>query len=244
MPEWSQREAVTGWMPCPRAHCLKLAAASYRARFGQQLVTPTQVKVAIIDALSRTGLKEIQATSFVHPRAIPQLADAEQVMAQITRVPGVNYSALVPNPKGAERAVAAGVNAVDVVVSVSRSHCLSNTNMTPEVALAQAGVVAGIARAAGIGASIGFATALGCPFEGFPPYERVEAMVATAVEEHGFGRVTIADTVGMASPARVEAVLGGLRRRFPAVDLTLHLHDTRRMGLTTADVPIHYNPLP
>lgn len=192
---------------------------------------PTHAKVEIIDLLSRTGLTEIQTTSFVHPRAIPQLADAEEVMAGIERVPGVTYAALVPNLRGAERALAAGVDRVDVVVSVSRSHCLANTRMEPRDALAQAGEVAALARAAGVSASVGLATALGCPFEGFPEVERVAAMASEAVETHGFGHVAIADTAGMADPGRVTSVAGALRERVPEVELTLHLHDTRRMGL-------------
>jgi hydroxymethylglutaryl-CoA lyase len=192
---------------------------------------PTEVKVGIVDALSRTGLREIQATSFVHPKAIPQLTDAEEVMARIERLPGVRYSALVPNERGASRAIAAEVDCVDVVVSVSDSHCLSNTNMTPEQAMGRAGNVAALCREAGIEASIGFATALGCPFEGVPPYERVERMVGQAVEEFGYTRVNLADTVGMANPRLVRATMAGLGSRFPAVTFGLHLHNTRSMGL-------------
>jgi hydroxymethylglutaryl-CoA lyase len=192
---------------------------------------PTEVKVDIIDALSRTGLREIQATSFVHPRAIPQLRDAEEVMARIERVPGVRYSALVPNERGAERAIAARADRIDVVVSVTDSHSLSNTRMMAAEATERAGRVAVMARPAGVEVSVGLATALGCPFEGIPPYERVEALVATVVEEHGVERVSIADTVGMANPALVHETLARLRRRFPMATFTLHLHDTRRMGL-------------
>jgi hydroxymethylglutaryl-CoA lyase len=192
---------------------------------------PTDVKVEIIDALARTGLRRIQASSFVHPRAIPQLADAEQVFARIARVPGVTYTALVPNERGAERAVAAGADGLDAVVSVTDSHALSNTRMTTAEAMERLGRVAAIARAAGKPVSVGFATALGCPFEGFPPYERLESLVARAVEDYGIGEVGIADTVGMASPARVAATMGRLLARFPAVRFSLHLHDTRGMGL-------------
>jgi hydroxymethylglutaryl-CoA lyase len=192
---------------------------------------PTDVKVEIIDALSRTGLREIQATSFVHPRAIPQLADAEEVMGRIERVPGVRYTALVPNERGAERAIAAEVDCVDVVVSVSESHCLSNTRMTPEQAMERAANVRGMGEQAGVEVSIGFATALGCPFEGYPSYERVERFVGRAAEELGVRHIAIADTVGMASPARVRTTMTRLRGRFPDVTFSLHLHNTRNMGL-------------
>jgi len=192
---------------------------------------PTDRKVEVVDALSRTGVREIQATSFVHPRAIPQLRDAEEVMARIERRPDVRYSALVPNEKGASRAIAAEVDCVDVVVSVSESHCLSNTNMTPAQAMERAGAVAELCREAGTEAAIGFATALGCPFEGIPPYERVESMVGRAVEVLGYTRVSIADTVGMANPALVRATMTRLAERFPGVIFGLHLHNTRSMGL-------------
>lgn len=203
-------------------------------RDGFQMETsfiPTEVKVEIIDALSHTGLREIQATSFVHPRAIPQLRDAEDVMSGIEQVPGVLYSALVPNERGAERAIAAGADRVDVVVSVTESHSISNTRMTPAQAIERAGRVAAMARSAGVEVSVGLATALGCPFEGIPPYHRVEALVATAVEEHGVNRISIADTVGLANPALVHSTAARLRERFPIATFTLHLHDTRRMGL-------------
>lgn len=192
---------------------------------------PTDTKIAIVDALSGTGLTEIQATSFVHPRAVPQLADAEQVMAGIQRHPDVLYSALVPNERGAQRAIAAGVGRVDMVVSVSATHCRNNTNMTPDEAMARAGRVAVAAHDAGLTASLGLATALGCPFEGFPAYQRVEAMVAEAVEIHGFDEIAIADTAGLADPGLVEETMTRLRGRFGRVPFTLHLHDTRRMGL-------------
>ncbi|TMJ07789.1 MAG: hydroxymethylglutaryl-CoA lyase, partial [Bacillati bacterium ANGP1] len=121
---------------------------------------PTEVKVRLINALSRTGLREIQATSFVHPKAIPQLRDAEEIMARIDRAPGVVYTALVPNERGAERAVAARVDRIDIVVSASDSHSLSNANMTTDEAMARAGRVAALGRKAGTDVTIGFATAL------------------------------------------------------------------------------------
>ena len=107
-------------------------------RDGFQMETtwiPTDTKVRILSELSRTGLRCIQATSFVHPRAIPQLRDADEVMARLDRVSGVRYTALVPNERGVERAIAARTDGVEMVVSVSDSHCLSNTNMTTEQAI-------------------------------------------------------------------------------------------------------------
>lgn len=192
---------------------------------------PTDDKVAIINALSRTGLRVIQATSFVHPRAVPQLRDAEEVMARIDRLPGVAYTALVPNERGTERAIAAGVDGIEMVVSVSESHSLSNTNMTTARAMERTREVVRLAQAAGKEVSVAFATALGCPFEGFPPYQRLERLVAQAVEGYGVAHVAVADTVGMANPALVYTTLSRLRSRFPGVNFCLHLHNTRGMGL-------------
>jgi hydroxymethylglutaryl-CoA lyase len=192
---------------------------------------PTEVKVRLINALSRTGVHEIQATSFVHPKAVPQLRDAEEVMANIERVPGVRYAGLVLNERGAERAIAANADRIDIVVSASDSHSLSNANVPTAQAMERAGGAATLARQAGKDASIGFATALGCPFEGFLPYARVETLVTQAVEGFGLARVSIADTVGMANPTLVETTMRALRERFPSVRFSLHLHNTRGMGL-------------
>ncbi|HZV50559.1 MAG TPA: hydroxymethylglutaryl-CoA lyase [Candidatus Dormibacteraeota bacterium] len=192
---------------------------------------PTERKVEVIDALARTGLREIEVTSFVHPKAVPQLADAEEVMARLHRVRGVRYSALVPNQRGAVRAIEAGVDGVNVVVSVTESHSLSNARMTPEAAMAQAGLIARLCEEARVEAGIGFATALGCPFEGIPPYRVLEGMVGRAVEDLGYVRVSIADTVGMANPRLVRKTMDRLLAQFSEVTFCLHLHNTRNMGL-------------
>jgi len=195
---------------------------------------PTPTKIAIIDLLSRTGLREIQATSFVRPTAVPQMRDAEEVMAGLRREHGVLYAGLVPNERGAERAIAAGCDRLDVVVSATDSHSLSNTRMPTRRALERVGRIVPMARAAGRDVAIGIAVALGCPFEGVPPYARVEALVGHAVEELGLTRVSLADTVGMANPRQVSTTVAALRARFPQVAFGLHLHNTRGMALANA----------
>ena len=192
---------------------------------------PTETKVRIINALSRTGVREIQATSFVHPKAIPQLRDAEEVMARIERAPGARYAGLVLNERGAARGMAANVDRLDIVVSASDSHSLSNANMTTAQAMERAGRVVTLARQSGKDVSIGFATALGCPFEGSLPYARVEALVTQSAEGFGLTRVSIADTVGMANPTLIRTTMHALHQRFPRVRFSLHLHNTRGMGL-------------
>jgi hydroxymethylglutaryl-CoA lyase len=152
-------------------------------------------------------------------------------MARIERAPGVRYTGLVLNERGAERAVAANADRLDIVVSASDSHSLSNANMKTTEAMAQAGRVAALARQAGRDVGIGLATSLGCPFEGFLPYARVEALVTQAVESFGLTRVSIADTVGMANPMLILTTMHALHQRFPGARFSLHLHNTRGMGL-------------
>src|SRR5258708_23967723 len=203
-------------------------------RDGFQMETgfiPTDRKIEAINALVGTGISQIQVTSFAAPKAIPQLRDAEEVVRGVTRHAGVVFSALVPNEVGASRAIAAGVDRVDAVVSVSDSHSLSNTKMTSAEALERSGNVARLCRDAGVNATLGLATALGCPFEGIPPYERVESFCARAVEEFGYQHIVLADTVGMADPIVIHTTVAALRQRFPSVVLALHLHNTRNMGL-------------
>lgn len=206
-------------------------------RDGLQMETrfvPTPVKVRLIDGLSATGIQRIQATSFVRPDTIPQLADAAEVMQQIRRVPGVTYSALVPNVKGAERALASAADALDIVVSVSDSHSLANTRMATAEAVHQALLIARLAHSAGVAVCFGIATALGCPVAGPTPYPALEALVGRALEQMGAELVTIADTASMASPQDVYRTMTGLRYRFPDGRFSVHLHNARGFGLANA----------
>ncbi|MGH3320843.1 MAG: hydroxymethylglutaryl-CoA lyase [Streptosporangiaceae bacterium] len=191
---------------------------------------PTEKKVALVDGLSRTGVATVQATSFVHPRAVPQMADAAEVMAGITRVPGVTYSVLVPNPRGAERARALGADEWDLMLSVTDAHSRSNANRGTWEALDRLAPVVEMARADGVCVVGGMATALGCPFEGRVPYERVRD-VARAYRDLGVTNLSVADTVGVADPALVHSTMARLGEDFPDATLSLHLHDTRGMAL-------------
>jgi hydroxymethylglutaryl-CoA lyase len=191
---------------------------------------PTESKIAIINLLSHSGLRQIQVTSFVHPRAVPQLRDAEAVMAGIERVPGVTYRVLVPNLKGAERALAVGADELNLLVSVTDSHSLSNANRTTADALTALEPVIELAQRRGVSATGGAAVSLGCPFEGVPPRERLD-MVYGFFYERGVRKLSVADTVGMANPALVYERLSYLRDRYPEATFSLHLHDTRRMAM-------------
>jgi hydroxymethylglutaryl-CoA lyase len=191
---------------------------------------PTDHKVEVIDRLSEAGLVHLEVTSFVHPRAVPQMRDAEAVMARIRRRPGTRYCALVPNDKGAVRALDAGVDELHTVLSASESHNLANVNMTVAESLEQLEAVFRVAERAGTPVVAGVSTAFGCPFEGRIPLEQLERVVGALVAR-GARAVTLADTTGMANPRQVAQTFQHLMARFPEVEWTLHTHDTRAMAL-------------
>jgi hydroxymethylglutaryl-CoA lyase len=191
---------------------------------------PTEAKVELIDALSRTGVRRIEAVSFVHPKAIPQMADADEVWARIERSPEVRYSALVPNLRGAQRALDAGFREIEAVVSASETHNRKNVNRSTEDSLDD--IAALIAAAHNVGAScqVIVSTAWGCPYEGDVPEERVVAVAGRAVRDGADG-ISFGDTTGMATPRRVRRVIGEFRSAHPEVLLNVHFHNTRGTGL-------------
>ena len=191
---------------------------------------PTDHKVEVVDLLSAAGVPRIEVTSFVHPKVVPALRDAEEVMARITRRPGVRYAALVPNDKGASRAVDAGVDAIHTVLSASESHNLANVNMTVAESVEKLRGVMQIAERAKLPVNAGISTSFGCPFEGRTPLAQLESVVRRLVEI-GAKAIGLADTTGMANPRQVTRVLEHLRERFPSVEWTLHTHDTRAMAI-------------
>jgi hydroxymethylglutaryl-CoA lyase len=191
---------------------------------------PTEQKVEVVNLLSEAGVPRIEVTSFVHPKAVPQLRDAEAVMVSIRRRPGTRYAALVPNDKGAARAVDAGVDVIHTVVSASESHNLTNVNMTIAESIDKLRAVAQIATRAGVPVQCGISTSFGCPFEGDVPLDRLQTVVARLVDL-GAGGIGLADTTGMANPRQVSAVLERLIPRFPGIEWTLHTHDTRAMAI-------------
>ena len=194
---------------------------------------PTEEKIKLIDRLSQTGLAKIEVTSFVSPKAIPNLRDAAEVMQGITRVPGVTYVALVPNERGCERALEARVDEINLVMSIGETHNLANMRMTCEQSLEQFRGVMRLLRGTGTRANGTVATAFGCPFEGEQPLYRV----LWAAEQYlgmGMHSVTLADTTGMAHPRQVEQTTRAFRAAFADVPLTLHFHNTRGMGLANA----------
>ncbi|HEY3735432.1 MAG TPA: hydroxymethylglutaryl-CoA lyase [Streptosporangiaceae bacterium] len=190
----------------------------------------TGAKVALIDTLSRTGVQRIEAVSFVHPKAIPQMADADEVWQQIERASGVRYSALVPNSRGAARALGAGFAELEAVVSASDTHNRKNVNRSTSESLDDIAVIIDAAHQAGATCQVIVSTAWGCPYEGDVPVERTVEVASRAVAD-GADSVSFGDTTGMATPGRVTALVGKFRSRHPQIALNLHFHNTRGTGL-------------
>jgi hydroxymethylglutaryl-CoA lyase len=191
---------------------------------------PTADKIRLIDALSETGLAKIEVTSFVSPKAVPALADAEAVMAGIRRNPAVKYVALVANPKGAERALASKVDEIVLVVSVSESHNRSNVRRSTDESFAGFAEIMKAVEGTDVKVACGMATTFGCPFEGFQPLDRILKFVDRLVGL-GVDSIALADTIGMGNPRQVRDVCNEVRDRFPSYGFALHLHNTRGMGL-------------
>jgi hydroxymethylglutaryl-CoA lyase len=190
---------------------------------------PTEQKIALIDRLSRTGLPKIEVSSFASPKAIPNLRDAEEVFRGIVRVHGVVYSALVPNLKGAERAMAVAADEINLVMSVSETHNLANLRMTREQSCTQLAEVIRVFRGR-VAINVSLSTCFGCPMEG-PVAEAEVWRFAERLLAAGADGISICDTTGMAHPAQVARMVEEYRRRFETAGLTLHLHNTRGLGL-------------
>ncbi len=190
---------------------------------------PTDDKIALIDALSQCGYAKIEATSFTSPKAIPMLRDAEEVMGRIQRVPGVEYTVLVPNLRGAERALESRADELNLVMSTSETHNLANLRMGREKSFeALAAVVKHVDGRTPINVSL--STCFGCPMEGDVPAAEV-LRFAHRFADLGVRGLTICDTTGMAHPAQVQALVELLQQALPQTELTLHFHNTRGMGL-------------
>lgn len=190
----------------------------------------TEDKIRLINGLIGAGLKRVEFSSFVSPRAVPQLADVNEVLAGIDRTGDTVLSALVPNARGAIRAVDAGVDEIVVFMSASESHNQKNVNRTVDESLAGFADVARIAGDAGIPVHGAIATALGCPFEGDVPVSQLE-YIARHYNDMGFTGVGLGDTTGMATPPVVQRAVRHLRDTVPDLPITLHFHNTRGLGL-------------
>jgi hydroxymethylglutaryl-CoA lyase len=191
---------------------------------------PTQAKIQLIDLLSTTGVQRIEAVSFVRPDAIPQMADADAVWGGIDRATGVRYSALVPNLRGAVRALDGGLAEIEAVVSASETHNRKNVNRSTAESLDDIAEIIALAHDRDVSCQVIVSTAWGCPYEGDVPVERVVATASRAVAD-GADTISFGDTTGMATPGRVRALVGEFRSAHPEVGLNLHFHNTRGTGL-------------
>ena len=190
---------------------------------------PTDDKVKLVDALSECGFAKIEVTSFTSPKAIPMLRDAEEVMGRIKRVPGVEYTVLVPNLRGAERALESKADEFNLVMSTSETHNLANLRMGREKSFAGlAEVIKYVNGRTPINVSL--STSFGCPMEGEVSQAVVEGFTKRFADL-GVRGVTICDTTGMANPDQVKRMCDSLQKQFSNLQLTLHFHNTRGMGL-------------
>ncbi len=191
---------------------------------------PTAAKIELLEALSETGVRRVEAVSFVHPKAIPQMADADEVWKRARHTPGVHYSALVPNTRGAHRALDAGFREIEVVVSASDTHNRKNVNRSTDESLDDIAELIDLLHQHDASAEVIIATSFGCPFEGDIDPARVAGIVRRVVAD-GADRVSFGDTTGMATPRRVAEVLDAVRETGTDKPLLLHFHNTRGAGL-------------
>lgn len=194
---------------------------------------PTEEKIRLIHRFADTGIKHIEVTSFVHPKAIPQLKDAEEVVKSVQDLTDVKFRALIPNVRGAERAIGAGVKKLKLLLSATDSHSLANSNATVKDAQAKLLPIVELAHKSNVEISGSISVAFGCPFEGKVPVERLLSIL----EDYRKMRVTeisLADTSGTGDPKLIYDVLGVMKQEFPEFIFSMHLHNTRGMAFANA----------
>ncbi len=194
---------------------------------------PTGKKVELINRLSSTGLKRIEVTSFVHPKMIPHLSDAVEVIGKIAKKPGVTYSALVPNVKGCQRAVETAIDELALFVSASETHNRKNVGMSIADSLHGFSEIAAMALQAGKAVRGYVVTAFGCPYEGAIPLDRV-ADIVRSYGDLGVHEVSLGDTTGMANPRQVVETFEALSAKIAGPALAAHFHNSRGLGLANA----------
>ncbi|SDF46278.1 hydroxymethylglutaryl-CoA lyase [Sporolituus thermophilus] len=196
----------------------------------EKAMLTTEQKVELIERVVQAGAKIIEIGSFVHPQAVPQMADTDEVAKRIKRVDGVEYRALVLNLRGIERAEAAGIKKVKLTVSASRAHSLANSKRTPEEVVRSFSECAEYAARHGLELSGAIATSFGCSLQGNVPLEQVFSVIA-CFREIGVKELSLSDSTGMANPRQVYEYCTKVRAAFPKVTWVLHFHNTRGMGL-------------
>lgn len=205
----------------------------------EKALIDTADKVALVNQLSETGLDYIEVTSFVHPKWIPQLADAVDVLTQIDRKPGVTYAALVPNMKGLARALEANVDEVSVFMSASEGHNRENINKSIAETFPVLREVVEEAKAAGKTVRGYVSTVIACPYDGYTKPEQVK-YVADHLFEMGVDEISLGDTIGVAVPPQVETLLDELMKHYAPEKLAMHFHDTHGTALANIVASLPY----
>ena len=200
---------------------------------------PTEFKLKIIKGLVEAGLSQIQVTSFVHPERVPQMADAEKLIQGLPKAAGIEYSGLVLNPQGVQRAVRSGLTSVEISISASDTHSRKNTGMSLEQAVEKGTEMIRLARTLNMTIRGGIQCAFGCVYEGRIPLKRVQEM-AQRFLDLGVDALALADTTGMGTPGTVKDVLEHLLPKAKEVPLIFHFHDTRGMGLVNVMAALEY----
>ena len=211
----------------------KVSIVEVGPRDGFQMETvfiPTQLKIQVINTIARAGIPKIEATSFVSPRVIPQMKDASEVMRGIERQPGVVRSALVPNLTGAKLAMGSGADAMRVVVCASETYNQRNVRMSVAESLQSCDEILKVGRSSAVPVEVVIGLAFGCPLEGHIPEDGVVELTGR-LTAMGYQEISIADSVGLGNPVQVQRMMRRLRREFPQIHFSLHLHNTRGLGL-------------
>jgi hydroxymethylglutaryl-CoA lyase len=214
----------------------KVSICEVAPRDGFQAETewiPTEQKVRIIKELAKTGIQSMEITSFVHPKAIPQLKDAEEVVQQVQDLAGIKFRALVPNLRGAQRAIESGITKLKLMLSATDSHSLSNANCLVHEMQEGFYPIIDLAEKHGVKVGGSIAVAFGCPYEGIVPIDRIMGIIKH-YKLMGIDEISLADTTGMANPKQVFNMLGQLKANYPTITFSMHLHNTRGMALANA----------
>jgi hydroxymethylglutaryl-CoA lyase len=191
---------------------------------------PTKEKIGFINRMINAGVKRIEATSFVSPKAVPQLKDAKEVIEGIQKKEETIIAALVPNLKGTELAITCPIDEINVVISISELHNLKNVKRTVKESMKEIIEISRLVKQEGKRVNVGLATTFGCPFEGITPLEKIADVIGN-LESYSISSFALSDTTGMANPKQIYNYVNQLQRMFPTQEFTLHLHNTRGMGL-------------
>ncbi len=196
-------------------------------------ILPTDLKIDLIEGMASAGIRRIEAASFMNPKAVPNTADADEVMRRIKRKPGVRYEALVANLRGAKRAVETGCDGVQQVISLTDVHNRANVNRSVKQSLDEMKEIAALVRGEGIPFCGAISLATGCPYTGRVSEESVYEL-AEKYASLGVDEIFLCDSMGMGDPARMGRMVAEIRRRWPETGLVVHIHNTRGMGLANA----------